>query len=108
MCYQLQLNPGAMSKLVYCAFHAGIRTVLNMFRKIQIIAQYYENVHPTRGIETKTFVKIWEEMEKSSVPCKTGEPYHLKRQEYNDLNYGKSDGSTSDKILIQHEGILKV
>ena len=47
-------------------------------------------------------------MEKIGVPCKTGEPYHHKGQEYNDLNYGQSDGSASDKILIQHEGILKV
>ena len=47
-------------------------------------------------------------MEKIGVPCKSGEPYHHKIQQYNDLNYGKSDGSTSDKILIRHEGILKV
>ena len=36
MCYQLQLTDGAMSKLVYCARHAGIRTVLKMFREIKI------------------------------------------------------------------------
>ena len=45
-------------------------------------------------------------MEKIGVPCKSGEPYHHKTQQYNDLNYGKSDGSTSDKILIRHKGIL--
>ena len=54
------------------------------------------------------FVKIWEEMEKIGVPCNTGEPYHHKIQECNDINYGKLDGSASDKILIRHEGILKV
>lgn len=47
-------------------------------------------------------------MEKIGVPCKTGETYHHKGQEYNDLNYGQSDGSASDKILIQREGVLKV
>ena len=108
MCYQLQLTPGAIPKLLYCAHHARIRIVLKMFREIQIIAQYYYKVHPTRGIVTTKFVKIWEEMEKIGVPCKTREPYHHKIQEYNNLNYGKSDGSVSNKILIRHEVILKV
>ena len=71
-----------------------------MFHEIQRIAQDYDKVHPTRGAETTKFVKIWEEIEKIVVPCKTREPYHHKSQEYNDLNYEKSDGSTSDKILI--------
>ena len=66
----------------------------------QRIAQDYDKVHPARGTETTKFVKIWEEMEKIGVPCKTGEPYHHKIQEKNDLNYGKSYGSESDKILI--------
>lgn len=52
--------------------------------------------------------QIWEEMEKIGVPCKPREPYYHKSQEYNNINYGQSDGSTSDKILIRHEGILKV
>ena len=47
-------------------------------------------------------------MDKIGVACKHGETYHHKIQEYNDLNNGKSDGSISDKILIQHDGILKV
>ena len=108
MCYQLELIPGTMSNLVYCAHHDGIRTILNMFHEIQRIAQDYDKVHPTRGAETTKFVKIWEEIEKIVVPCKTREPYHHKIQEYNDLNYGKSDGLALDKILIRHEGILKV
>ena len=108
MCYQLELTPGAMSKIVYCACHVGIRTILKMFHEIQRISQYYDKVHPARGTKTTKFVKIWEEMEKIGVPCKTREPYRHKIQEYNDLNYGKADGSASDKILIQHEGILKV
>ena len=74
-----------MSKLVYCARHAGIRTVLKMFREIQRLAQDYDKVHPARGTETTKFVRIWEDMEKIGVPCKTGEPYHHKIQEYNDL-----------------------
>ena len=78
-----------------------------MFCEIQIIAQDYDKVHPTRGIATTKFVKIWEEMEKIGVPCKTREPYHHKSQEYNNINYGKSNGSTSDKILIRHERILE-
>jgi len=97
-----------MSNLVYCACHAGIRTVLKMFHEILKIAQDYDKVHPTRAIEEMNFFQIWEVMEKIGVPCKTREPYHHKGQEYNDLNYGKSDGSASDKILIRHEGILKV
>ena len=71
-----------------------------MFHEIKRIGQDYDKVHPDRGIETTKFVQIWEDMEKIGVPCKTREPYHHKIQEYNDLNYGKSDGSTSDKILI--------
>lgn len=35
------------------------------------------------------------------------EPYHCKIQEYNDLNYGKLNGSTSNKILIRYEGIIR-
>ena len=97
-----------MSNLVYCARHAGIRTVLKMFHEILKIAQDYDKVHPTRAIEETIFFQIWEVMEKIGVPCKTGEPYHHKGQEYNDLNYGQLDGSASDKILIRHEGILKV
>jgi len=97
-----------MSNLVYCARHARIRTVLKMFREILKIAQDYDKVHPTRAIEETIFFQIWEVMEKIGVPCKTGEPYHHKGQEYNDLNYGQSDGSASDKFLIRHEGILKV
>ena len=54
------------------------------------------------------FVQIYEDMEKIGAACKTGEPYHHKRQECIDLNYGKSDVSTSNNILIWHEGILKV
>jgi len=80
-----------MSKLVYCSCHAGIRTVLKMFRETQRIAQDYDKVHPSRGTETAKFVQIWEDMEKIGVPCKPGEPYHHKIQDYNDRNYGKSD-----------------
>ena len=80
MCYQLQFTPGSMSKLVYYALHIGIRTILKMFHEIQRIAQDYDKVQPARGIETIKFVKIWEEMEKIGVPCKTGEPYHHKIQ----------------------------
>ena len=108
MCYQLQLTPDAMSKLVYFSRHDGIRTVLKMFHEIQRIAQDYDNVHHTRGTKRTQLLQIWENMEKIGVPCKPREPYHHKIQQYNDLNYGKSDGSTSDKILIRHEGILKV
>ena len=79
-----------------------------MFHEIQRIAQDYDKVRLARGTETTKFVKIWEEMEKIGVPCKTREPYRHKIQEYNDLNYGKSDASASEKILIRHEGILKV
>ena len=71
MCYQLPLTPGEMSKLVYCTRHVGIRTVLKMFCEIQRIAQDYDKVHPARATETTKFVKIWEEMEKIDVPCKT-------------------------------------
>ena len=79
-----------------------------MFHEIERIAKDYDKVHPDRGTETTKFVKSWEEMEKIGVPCKKGEPYHHKIQEYNNINYGKLDGSASDKILIRHEGILKV
>ena len=71
MCYQLQLTLGVMSKLVYCARHARIRTVLMMFREIQIIAQDYDKVYLARGTETTKFVKIWEEIEKINVQYKT-------------------------------------
>ena len=97
-----------MSNLEYCARHAGIRIVLKMFHEILKIAQYYDKVHPTRAIEETKKFQIWEVMQKIGVPCKTGKPYHHKGQEYTDLNYGQSDGSTLDKILIRHEGILKV
>ena len=97
-----------MSNLLYCALHAGIRTVLKMFCEILKIAQDYDKVHPTIAIEETIFFQIWEVMEKIGVLCKTGEAYHHKGQEYNDLNYGQSYGSASDKILIWHEGILKV
>ena len=97
-----------MSNLVYCARHAGIRTVLKMFHEILKIAQDYNKGHPTRAIKEMNVFQIWEVMEKIGVPCNSREPYHHKGQEYNDLNYGKSDGSTSYKILIRHEGILKV
>ena len=97
-----------MSNLVYCARHAGIRTVLKMFCEILKNAQDYDKVHSTRAIEETTFFQIWEVMERIGVPCKIEEPYHHKSQEYNYLNYEKSDGSISDKILIRHEGILKV
>ena len=92
MWFQLQLTPGSISKLVYCSLHAGIRTILNMFHEIQRIAQDYDKVHHTRGTKRTNFVQIWEEMEKIGVPCKPGEPYHHKIQQYNDINYGKSDG----------------
>ena len=108
MCYQLQLTPGTMYKIVYCAHHARIRIVLKMLHEIQRTAQDYEKVHPARGTAATKFVKIWEEMEKIGVPCNTWEPYYHKSEEYNDINYRKSYGSTSDKILIGHEGILKV
>ena len=78
-----------MSNLVYYALHDGIRAILKKFHEIQRIAQYFDKVHPARGTETTKFVKIWEEMEKIGVPCNTKEPYHHKRQEYNDINYGK-------------------
>ena len=83
-----------MSNLGYCVCHLKIRTILNMFREILKIAQDYDNVHPTRAIEETEFFQIWEEMEKIGVPCKIGEPYHHKGQEYNDINYGQSDGFT--------------
>ena len=67
-----------MSKLVYCALHAGIRTVLNMFHEIQIIAQDYDKVRPTRGMEKTKLVQIWEDMEKIGVLCNLGESYHRK------------------------------
>ena len=108
MWLQLELNPGSMLKIVYCYCHAGISTILKMFCEIQKIAQYYYKDHPTRGMEKTKFVQISEDVEKIGVPCNTREPYHHEIQQYNDINYGKSDGSTSDKILIQHEGILKV
>ena len=91
-----------MSNLVYCSFHAIIRNFLKMFREIPKIAQDYDKVHPTRAIEETIFFQIWEVMEKIGVPCNTREPYHHKGQEYNDLNYGKSDGSASYKILVGH------
>ena len=97
-----------MSKLVYYARHVGIRTVLKMFHEIQRIAQDYNKVHPTRGIEKMKFILFWEEMEKIEVACNPREPYHHKTWECNDLNYGKSDGSATNKIVIWHEGILKV
>ena len=83
-----------MSILVYCAQHVGIRIVLKTFPEILKIAQDYDKVHPTRAIEETKFFQIWEVMEKIGVPCKMGEPYHHKWQEYNDINYGQSDGST--------------
>lgn len=79
-----------------------------MFHEIQIIAQEYGNVHPTRRIEKTKFVQIQEKMEKIGVASKPREPYHHKIQEYNDLNYKQSNGSASDKIPVQHEGIFKV
>ena len=97
-----------MSKLIYCSLHVEIRTILNIFHEIQRIAQDYDKVHLARGTETTNFFKIWEEMEKIGVPSKTGEPYHHKIQEYNDINYGKSDGLLSNKILIRRERFLKV
>ena len=97
-----------MSNLVYCARHAKIRTILKIFHEILKISQDYDKVHPTRAIEETNFFQIWEAMKKIGVPCKTGEPYHHKGQEYNDLNYGQSHGFALDKILIWHEGILKV
>ena len=75
---QLQLTLGLMSKLVYCSRHVGIRTILNMFHEIQRIAQDYDNVHPTRGMERTKSIQIWEDMEKINVPCKPREPYHQK------------------------------
>ena len=51
-----------------------------MFCEIQRIAQDYDKVHPTRGMEKTKFVQIWEEMEKIGVPCKPREPYHHKIQ----------------------------
>ena len=66
-----------------------------MFHEIQRIAQDYNKVHPTIGIEKKKFIQIWEEMEKIGVACKPREPYHHKIQGYNDLNYGQLDRSTS-------------
>ena len=105
---QLQLTHGSMSKLVYCSRHATIKTILKMLHEIQRIAQDYDKVHPTRGMERTKLVQLWEAMEKIDVPCKPGEPYHHKIQQYNGPNYGQSDGSASDIILIRHEGILKV
>ena len=78
-----------------------------MIHEIQRIAQDYDKVHHTRGTKRTKFLQNWEEMEKIGVPCNPGEPYHHKIQQYIDLNYGQSDGSTLDKILIRHEGILK-
>lgn len=97
-----------MSNLEYCARHVRIRTILKMFREILKIAQDYDKVHPTRAIEETIFSQIWEVMEKIGVPCKIEEAYHHKGKAYNDLNYGQSDRSASDKILIRHEGVLKV
>ena len=77
---QLQLTPGSMSKLVYCSRLAVIITILKMFGEIQRISQYYDKVHPTRGMERTKFVQNWEEMEKIGVPCKPGKPYHHKIQ----------------------------
>ena len=78
---QLQLNPGSMSKLVYCSLHVGIKTILKMFGEIQRIAQECDKVHHTRGTKRPKFVQIWEEMEKIGVPCNPGEPYHHKIQQ---------------------------
>ena len=72
MCCQFQLTTDSMSKLVYCARHAGIGTVLKMFHEIQRIAQNYDKVHPIGGIEKTKFVQIWEEMEKIGGACKLG------------------------------------
>ena len=77
---QLQLNFDSMSKLVYCSRHAGIKTILKMFCKIQRIAQDYDKVHPTRGMEKTKFIQILEETEKIGVPCNPREPYHHKSQ----------------------------
>ena len=79
-----------------------------MFHEIQRIAQDYNKVHPTKRIEKTKFAQIPKEMKKIEIACNHGEPYHHKIHEYNDLNYGKSSGSTSNKILIRHERILKV
>ena len=38
-----------------------------MFCEIQRIAQYYDKVHPTRGMEKTKKIQIWEEMEKIDV-----------------------------------------
>ena len=61
-----------MSNLVYFAHHAGIRTILKMFREILKIGQDYDKVHPTRAIEETQFFQIWEVMEKIGVPCNIG------------------------------------
>jgi len=47
-----------MSNLVYFARLAGIKIVLNMFREILKIAQDYDKVHPTIGIEETKFFQI--------------------------------------------------
>ena len=75
-----------------------------MFCEIQRIAQEYDKVHPTRGMEKTKFIQIWEETEKIGIRCNPGEPYHHKCQEYNDIYYGKLGGLASDKILIRHVG----
>ena len=41
-----------------------------MFREIQRIAQDYDKVHHSRGMERTKFVQIWEDMDKIGVPCK--------------------------------------
>lgn len=53
------MTHGSMYNLVYCARHAGMRTVLKMFREILKIAQDYDKVHPTRAIEKTIFFQIW-------------------------------------------------
>ena len=47
-----------MSNLTYCAHHAGIRTILNMFRENIKIAQDYNKVHSTRAIEDFFFSNL--------------------------------------------------
>ena len=51
----IQLTPGSMFNLLYCARHGRIITVLKMFYEILKIAQDYDNFHPTRVIEETIF-----------------------------------------------------
>jgi hypothetical protein len=97
-----------MSNLVYCAHHARIQTVLKMFHEVQRITQEFDKKNPTKGLDKSKFIQLWDELERIGVACKLGESIHHKRNEYMDLNYGKSDGAISDKILSRHDGILKV